>query len=90
MNIPLANSYMLKASDDVHKTYWFCLSMILLICLEVLMVCCAPMCSLICKNIGNKKSVPKETMYSENVAPPNLFAAPVNYSTRPESNTPLI
>ena len=37
MNIQKANSYMLAASTDVNKSYWFCLSMILLLCLEILL-----------------------------------------------------
>lgn len=37
MNIQKANSYMLAASTDVSKSYWFCLSMILLLCLEILL-----------------------------------------------------
>jgi hypothetical protein len=37
MNIDRANSYMLAASVDVGKSYWFCLSMILLICLEIVL-----------------------------------------------------
>ena len=37
MNIQKANSYMLAASTEVNKSYWFCLSMILLLCLEILL-----------------------------------------------------
>ena len=37
MNIKKANSYMLAASTEVNKSYWFCLSMILLLCLEILL-----------------------------------------------------
>ena len=35
MNIPTANSYMLAASNDVDKAYWYCLSMILLLMAEI-------------------------------------------------------
>ncbi len=47
MNVPSANAYMLAASTVVDKTYWFCLSMILLLCFEMfvgivvgLILCC--------------------------------------------------
>jgi hypothetical protein len=39
MNVPVANTYMLAASNQVTRTYWLSLSMILLICLEVFLPC---------------------------------------------------
>lgn len=48
MNIATANSYMLAASVDVGKSYWFCLAMIIFLCLEVVLAVVFALCCFCC------------------------------------------
>ena len=90
MNVPTANSYMLLASNDVNKTYWFCLSMILLICLEIFVGIVVGLClscrsdSTISSSFVSARVSEKVDLYSNEeerlVQYPAAQTTPMNYS----------
>ncbi len=90
MNVPTANSYMLLASTDVNKTYWFCLSMILLLCFEIFVGIVIGLC-LCCRSgstssfsIDEQRVSEKVDLYSNEeerlVQYPVAQTTPMNYS----------